>query len=264
VFSGLFLVVGLVLWIRGSDPARSNFPATTEIVKESPVETVDASVDNNSKTGKSPVSSNASTQIISDTKAPSESTQEITQNQKKPLKPESRYQPVPIRRIASKPLPRKRSQQSTQDSDWEDRIFAAIDASFDWIEDFFEEYATPIAVSTNTLKQPKKVEQPEIAFPAVRFNSGTAELTIDSQVELKILATRLTTEYPRSVLEIQAYVDSIGPEAFNFVLTQARADAVRDLLIAEGMKESRIIAKGYGTGEDPELADSKIEFIVKR
>ncbi|MBU0690700.1 OmpA family protein [bacterium] len=266
VFSGLFLVVAVVLWIRGSDPALSDFPAATAIVPEESAGRTEApseQLSESDRTGGTPAGNQESDSKTGTTQVRSNGVSETASSESKPSKKtEARLQSR--QNLAQQPRLSKRLPQAEFGVSWEDKIFAAIDASFDWIEEFFDQYATPVAPIRKAAKQPEIAELPNIAFPEIRFNTATAELTSESQVELKILAAKLTAEYPKGILEIQAYVDSVGPEAFNFVLTQARADAIRDLLISEGMNASRIIAKGYGTGEDPELADSHIEFIVRR
>lgn len=270
VFSGLFLAVAAVLWIRGSDPAMSNFPAKPEVVTESVIE-------DDAAPAKQPTESPGKQKNATRTAKTDQQVAEtavgtgVEHEDSKELKSQSperlKAHQTPQYGIGQQPTLSKRVPNYEAEQSWEDKVFAAIDASFDWIEEFFEQYATPVP-ATHGLKEKQQIaEQPKlpaIAFPEIRFNSGTAELTSESQVELKILAAELTSKYPKGILEIQAYVDSVGPEAFNFVLTQARADAVRDLLVSEGMNKSRIIAKGYGTGEKPELADSRIEFVVIR
>ena len=157
------------------------------------------------------------------------------------------------------------NESSTAGLSWEHRILAAVEASFTWIEEFFEEYESPAPSELSAKSSaPIASQMPSIEFPEVKFAESSADLTAESLNQLRILAARLTAEYPNSSFEIQAYVYNVGPEAFNFVLTQARADAVRDFLITEGVNENRLIARGYGTGKDPDLADARIEFVVKR
>ncbi|MFO0590759.1 MAG: OmpA family protein [Polyangiaceae bacterium] len=47
-------------------------------------------------------------------------------------------------------------------------------------------------------------------------------------------------------IEIGAYTDDQGKEAFNVKQSQARADAVKKWLVDHGVAESRLVAKGYG------------------
>ena len=45
---------------------------------------------------------------------------------------------------------------------------------------------------------------------------------------------------------IEGHSDSLGNEELNLKLSQQRADAVRDLLVARGITSQRIRTKGYG------------------
>jgi OOP family OmpA-OmpF porin len=66
----------------------------------------------------------------------------------------------------------------------------------------------------------------------------------------------LAKQYPTAQIEIQGYTDSSGRAANNKVLSQARADAVKDLLInGYGVEAARIVANGYGSANP--IADNK-------
>ena len=84
-----------------------------------------------------------------------------------------------------------------------------------------------------------------------------------SAAGLKRLARDLM-DRPGFNLEIQARVDSAGPEAFNFMLTQARAAAVRDYLVEEGVSAERLIARGFGSEPIPQANGQLIAFVVRR
>ncbi|WP_200974577.1 OmpA family protein [Echinicola sp. 20G] len=58
---------------------------------------------------------------------------------------------------------------------------------------------------------------------------------------------------------IKGYADEIGPDDYNMKLSERRAKAVYDLLIAAGIDSSRISYKGYGedTSVDKQSADAR-------
>ncbi len=67
---------------------------------------------------------------------------------------------------------------------------------------------------------------------------------------------------PDMNVEIQGHTDNIGSEEYNQKLSENRAIAVRDYLISKGIKEERLIIKGYGssnplTSNDTEARRSK-------
>ncbi|WP_075351766.1 OmpA family protein [Algoriphagus marinus] len=64
---------------------------------------------------------------------------------------------------------------------------------------------------------------------------------------------------PGVSVEVKGYADELGPEDYNMKLSERRAKAVYDLLIASGVDASRISYKGYGedTSVDKSSADAR-------
>jgi len=64
---------------------------------------------------------------------------------------------------------------------------------------------------------------------------------------------------PGVKLEIKGYADELGPEDYNMKLSEKRAKAVYDVLIAAGIDAGRITYKGYGedTSVDKRSADAR-------
>ncbi|MEP0713592.1 OmpA family protein [Algoriphagus sp.] len=60
-------------------------------------------------------------------------------------------------------------------------------------------------------------------------------------------------------LEIKGYADELGPEDYNMKLSEKRAKAVYNMLIASGVEASRLSFKGYGedTSVDKSSAESR-------
>ena len=57
---------------------------------------------------------------------------------------------------------------------------------------------------------------------------------------------QLLKSNPELKFEIGGHTDSDGDAARNLTLSQARADAVKQLLAAQGIEASRLTTKGYG------------------
>src|SRR5262247_3802727 len=79
----------------------------------------------------------------------------------------------------------------------------------------------------------------------VLFAPGKAEVGPGAQRSIDKLADFLKA-YPRRNVLVEGFSDNIGDESFNIKLSQQRADAVRDLLVARGVSPQRIQTKGYG------------------
>jgi outer membrane protein OmpA-like peptidoglycan-associated protein len=48
-------------------------------------------------------------------------------------------------------------------------------------------------------------------------------------------------------IEVQGHADTVGDEQYNFILSQGRANAVRQWLIKKGIPADKLTAKGYGS-----------------
>ena len=77
------------------------------------------------------------------------------------------------------------------------------------------------------------------------FDTGSSSLQPGAYDRLRPLA-RTLNNYPKSDIIIKGHTDSVGDEQFNLKLSDARADAVRDFLIAERVSAARITAIGFG------------------
>jgi outer membrane protein OmpA-like peptidoglycan-associated protein len=55
--------------------------------------------------------------------------------------------------------------------------------------------------------------------------------------------------YPGLKLQLEGHTDSIGSDEYNMKLSQARADAVRDFLIQQGVGDANITATGLGKAD---------------
>lgn len=79
----------------------------------------------------------------------------------------------------------------------------------------------------------------------VLFTTGQADLKPGAASTIDQLAAFLQQQPARSVL-IKGFTDSTGSEEFNLRLSELRADAVRDALVARGVDPGRIQTRGFG------------------
>ena len=101
------------------------------------------------------------------------------------------------------------------------------------------------------------------------FNTGKWEVKEDSYAELDRLIS-LLSDIPTLKIEISGHTDNIGTESFNEILSQRRADAVVRYLVAKGINNDRLSAKGYGQvlpvesneTEEGRAANRRTEFEI--
>lgn len=90
----------------------------------------------------------------------------------------------------------------------------------------------------------------------VHFGFDSAELTSDSRASLED-ALEILKRNADLAVEIAGHTDAIGTESYNQSLSQRRARAVRDYLVANGIDTGRLTARGYGESEP--IADNSSE-----
>ena len=90
----------------------------------------------------------------------------------------------------------------------------------------------------------------------VLFESGQAELKSEAETSLVEVVDLLQSE-PTKQIRIEGHTDAVGDAATNLTLSQRRADAVRESLVALGVDAARITA--IGMGEDFPIATNESE-----
>ena len=88
----------------------------------------------------------------------------------------------------------------------------------------------------------------------ILFDTGKASIKAESD-EVLAAMTAIFKEYPKADFAIGGHTDSVGPKASNQALSERRANAVRDFLIANGINADRLSATGFG--EDYPIASNK-------
>lgn len=85
-----------------------------------------------------------------------------------------------------------------------------------------------------------------LVLKGVQFDTGSAQLRPASLPDLDRVARSLR-QNPLVVIGIAGHADSTGTSALNKRLSMARAAAVRDYLIGQGVPPSRLEIRGYGS-----------------
>ena len=75
-------------------------------------------------------------------------------------------------------------------------------------------------------------------------------------------ALKTLNTYPEIYVEISGHTDNVGNAKSNQKLSQLRANAVRDWLIAQGIDGNRLTAVGYGASK-PMVANDSPENKAK-
>jgi len=93
-----------------------------------------------------------------------------------------------------------------------------------------------------------------VVLKNVFFDTGSAELLPTSVSELDRLK-QLLVDNPGLHIQINGHTDNVGSETDNQQLSEARAKAVHDYLINEGIAAERLQFKGFG--EERPIADNE-------
>lgn len=88
------------------------------------------------------------------------------------------------------------------------------------------------------------------------FETGKATLEPESYAVLDELVAYLNRKVDEKI-ELGGHTDNVGSAAANLKLSDERANAVRNYLLAKGVDQSRVTAKGYGMTVP--IADNKTE-----
>jgi outer membrane protein OmpA-like peptidoglycan-associated protein len=79
----------------------------------------------------------------------------------------------------------------------------------------------------------------------INFNTGKSSFKSGTEPTLEAI-TAILKEYPKANFTIEGHTDSTGSDALNQRLSDARAHAVMDFLVNNGISAARLSAKGYG------------------
>ena len=97
----------------------------------------------------------------------------------------------------------------------------------------------------------------------IQFEYNSSALTDDSQHGIQMLTEFLQRNLDLRV-ELAGHTDNVGTESYNLKLSEERAETVRNALIANGIEESRLTAKGYGASQPMAPNDTEEHRALNR
>jgi len=108
-----------------------------------------------------------------------------------------------------------------------------------------------------------------LTVEGIRFGSDDA-LLHDSSLSTIAKLAAIAANCPDKTIEIAGHTDSTGSSEYNQALSERRAIAVRDAMLAAGVDRGRMVAKGYGearpladnTTEQGRKVNRRIEFTI--
>jgi outer membrane protein OmpA-like peptidoglycan-associated protein len=102
----------------------------------------------------------------------------------------------------------------------------------------------------------------------VRFEPGTATLCHSSRATLDAVAATLLGNPSIELVEVQSHTSGIGDAVANQTLSEQRATAVLEYLVAAGVEPSRLVAQGYGDTQPIDRAapdkNERMSFLILR
>ncbi len=93
------------------------------------------------------------------------------------------------------------------------------------------------------------------------FDSAALKQGVYSEGEINRVA-EILKRYPSTNIRIEGHTDSIGDDSYNLRLSERRAIAVKDALVAQGVEASRI--ETAGLGESKPVADNETDEQLNR
>jgi len=122
--------------------------------------------------------------------------------------------------------------------------------------------------SERKIKLQKLLPGTNLILNNIFFDAGKSSLRKESSPELQRILLILR-QNPGIKVEISGHIEAGGPEDILLKLTENRAQAVVDYLVATGIKSSRLVPKGFGsskTGKEksgsPDQKVARTEFRV--
>jgi len=133
-----------------------------------------------------------------------------------------------------------------------------------------QELRQQLAMQLNSVLQTRDTSKGLVVnMSDVIFDSGASTLSPAAREKLAKISG-IVQSHPGLKLEVQGFADNVGSEEGNRVLSERRAEVVRDYLIQQGVNPATITAHGFGASQPVASNDSasgrqmnrRVEMIV--
>ncbi len=127
---------------------------------------------------------------------------------------------------------------------------------------------TPVQpISENVQNVEQDIESILVSYP-IRFKLKSSELTQESKKTLNEVVDKiLSLDLDSITIEVAGYTDATGDATYNKVLSQSRADSVKEYLIKSGIRRDKVHSKGYGEtkfiGDPNDKINRRVEIHLR-
>jgi OOP family OmpA-OmpF porin len=144
-----------------------------------------------------------------------------------------------------------------------DYLFRSLNFNYSELRDY-----EPIVLD---IELEKASEGTSAVLENIFFDVDKYELKEKSVTELKKIL-RFLNENPSVRIEISGHTDNTGSAAYNVQLSEKRAQSVNNYLVSQGISQSRLTPKGYGSQqpiasndtEEGRQKNRRIQFKIVR
>lgn len=126
-----------------------------------------------------------------------------------------------------------------------------------------EEIRSDSANYLSTVDVVELVPGDAVVLQNIRFEFNSSALTVDSESGIAMLTVFLQRN-PELKVELAGHTDDVGSANYNQKLSADRAEVVRQALIANGIDEHRLTAKGYGASQPVAPNDTEEHRALNR
>ncbi|MEZ9233765.1 OmpA family protein [Vibrio amylolyticus] len=122
---------------------------------------------------------------------------------------------------------------------------------------------TPLASEINNDGCGTQIEVEEQMTLNILFGNDSFELNAAFLNQIDVMSQFLA-EYPSTSIELLGFSSKVGNPEYNLALSEKRANAIKDALIANEVEASRISIVGYGDTSLSAYGDDEVSHALNR